>query len=302
MGIYIQDNYHPTRRLTLNLGLRYEPALAWRDTGDRWAQVNLTAMAADVTSRVYPNAPPGIFFSSANGISSDPGMPKNALNASLKGFAPRAGFAYDVLADGKTSLRGGAGIFYDSRVMGMLSNRFVDEWPFSPQFILSTAGNSAPSSSSTAGSFSDPLCTQAATQATLKCNGAQGSNYPTFPSPFPAPTDFAYSPAFNQIALTYDPSGKYHVPTEYEWNLTVERQLGAQMVARVAFVGSHSINILETQDYNPGAVNTTGKASTGSTNLLVHSASGGKFGTNTFSTVQADINDIQSNYNSLLCW
>ena len=64
-------------------------------------------------------------------------------------------------------------------------------------------------------------------------------------------------------------------------------------------MGSHSINILETQDYNPGAVNTTGKASTGSTNLLVHSASGGKFGTNTFSTVQADINDIQANYNSL---
>ena len=39
-------------------------------------------------------------------------------------------------------------------------------------------------------------------------------------------------------------------------------------------------------------MNTTGKASTGSTNLLVHSASGGKFGTNTFSTVQADITTL----------
>jgi hypothetical protein len=299
MGIYIQDNYHASRRLTLNLGFRYEPALPWRDTGDRWAQVNLTGMAANVTSRVYPNAPPGIFFSSANNIASDPGMPKNALNTSLKGFAPRVGFAYDVNGDGKTSVRGGFGIFYDSRVMGMLSNRFVDEWPFSPQFILSTAGNSAPSSSSTAGSFSDPLCTQAATQVTLKCNGVQASSYPTFPSPFPAPTNFPYNPPFNEIAVSYDPSGKYHVPTEYEWNLTVERQLASQMVARLAYVGSHSINILETQDYNPGAVNTTGKASTGSTNLLVHSASGGKFGTNTFSTVQADINDILASYNSL---
>jgi hypothetical protein len=299
MGFYIQDNYHPTRQLTLNLGLRYEPALPWRDTGDRWAQVNLSAMAANSTSRVYPNAPPGIFFSSQNGISSDPGMPKNALNASLKGISPRVGFAYDVLGDGKTSLRGGAGIFYDSRVMGMLSNRFVDEWPFSPQFILSTAGNSAPNPSSTAGSFSDPLCTQPATQAALKCNGAQAANYPKFPSPFPAPTNFPYSPPFNQIAVTYDPSGTYHVPTEYEWNLTFERQIGEQMVARIGYVGSHSINILETQNYNPGASNTSGTASTGSTNLLVKSASGGKFGTNTFSTVQADINDIQANYNSL---
>src|SRR5207248_3035311 len=143
----------------------------WRDNGNRWAQVNLAAMAANTVSRVYPNAPPGIFFSGANGIASDPGMPKNALNANLKGIAPRIGFAYDIFGDGKTSLRGGAGIFYDSRVMGMLSNRFVDEWPFSPQFILSTAGNSAPTASSTAGSFSDPLCTQPATQATLNCTG-----------------------------------------------------------------------------------------------------------------------------------
>ena len=269
LGIYIQDNYHVTRRLMINLGLRYEPALAWRDTGDRWAQVNLAGMAANTVSRVYPNAPPGIFFSSANNIPSDPGMPKNALNASLKGFAPRVGFAYDLQGNGKTSVRGGAGIFYDSRVMGMLSNRFVDEWPFSPQFILSTAGNSAPSAASTAGSFSDPLCTQAGTQVALKCNGVQASSYPTFPSPFPAPTTFPYNPPFNEIAVTYDPSGTYHVPTEYEWNLTVERQLAAQMVGRFTYVGSHSINILETQDYNPGATNTTGKASTGSTNLLV---------------------------------
>jgi hypothetical protein len=299
IGFYIQDNYHVTRRLMLNLGLRYEPALPWSDTGNRWAQVNLNAMAANAVSRVYPNAPPGIFFSSQNGIPSDPGMPTNALNPSLKNFAPRVGFAFDVLGDGKTSLRGGFGIFYDSRVMGMLSNRFVDEWPFSPQFILSTAGNSAPKPYSTAGSFSDPLCTQAATQTALNCNGAQASNYPKFPSPFPAPTNFPYNPPYNQIALTYDPSGTYHVPTEYEWNLTLERQIGRQMVGRIGYVGSHSINILETQDYNPGAVNKTGKASTGSTNLLVNSASGGKFGTNTFSTVQADINDIQANYNSL---
>ncbi len=299
-GLYVQDNYHIRRRLTINLGLRYEPALPWRDTGDRWAQVNLVAMAANVTSKVYPNAPPGILFSSQNGIPSDPGMPKNALNANLKGFAPRVGFAYDVFGDGKTSLRGGAGIFYDSRAMGMLSNRYVDEWPFSPQFILSTVGTSAPTPSSTAGSFSDPLCTKAATQAALNCNGAQAASYPAFPSPFPAPTNFPYSPPFNQIAVTYDPSGTYHVPMVYEWNLTVERQLPPGILLRAAYVGSRSLHILETQDYNAGACcTTTGKANPGAANLLVNAASGGKFKTNTFSTVQADITDINANYHSL---
>src|SRR5580700_8498269 len=299
-GVYVQDNYRVNRRLTLNLGLRYEPALPWSDNGHRWAQVNLAAMAADVRSNVYPNAPPGILYSGQNGIPSDPGMPNNALNPNWKGVMPRLGFAYDVFGDGKTSLRGGGGIFYDSRAMGMLSNRYVDEWPFSPQFILSTAGNSAPTPASTAGSFSDPLCTLPSTQAALNCTGAQAASYPKFPSPFPAPNNFAYSPPFNQIAVTYDPSGTYHVPTVYEWNLTVERELPSSILLRVAYVGSRSLRILETQDYNAGACcTTTGKANTGAANLLVAAASGGVFKTNTFSTVQADITDINANYHSL---
>jgi hypothetical protein len=320
-GLYAQDNFHFDKRLTLNLGVRYEPAFPWSDTGNRWAQVNLVAMAAGITSKVYPNAPPGVFFSPQHGIS-DPGMPKNALNTNLKGFAPRIGFAYDLFGDGKTSLRGGFGIFYDSRAMGMLSNRYVDEWPFSPQFILSTAGNSSPTPGSTAGSFSDPLCTLPATQAALNCSGAQATSYPTFPSPFPAPTNFAYKPPFNQIAVTYDPSGVYHVPTTYEWNLTVERQLPAGVLVRAAYVGSRSLHILETQYYNAGVpctdtasfVTCNGKANVGQANLTVCEATGGTvaschgnanasgalFKPNTFSTtVQADITDVNASYHAL---
>ena len=310
VGIYAQDNYRVTRRLTLNLGLRYEPAFPWSDTGNRWAQVNLAAMAAGTRSRVYPNAPPGVFFSSQNGIPSDPGMPKNALYTNWKGFAPRLGFAYDVFGNGNTSVRGGAGIFYDTRVMGMLSNRFVDEWPFSPQFILSTAGSSAPTAASAPGSLSDPLCTNPGTQTALNCSGAQAANYPTFPSPFPAPTNFAYIPPFNEIAVSYDPSGQYHVPTTYEWNLTIERQLPAKTLLRFAYVGSRSLHILETEYYNPsnpggiagcpGSVGSPGKAGTGLANCTVFLGSGGAFKTNTFSsTVQADITDINANYNAL---
>jgi hypothetical protein len=306
LGLYLQDNYRIHRRLTLNLGLRWEPALPWSDNGGRFAQVNLTAMAAGITSRVYPNAPPGIFFSGQNGIPSDSGMPKDALRPVWGQVAPRIGFAWDVLGDGKTSIRGGGGTFYDSRVMGMLSNRYVDEWPFSPQFVLSTSLNSSPTAGSTAGSFSDPLCTQSQTQATLACNGAQATAYPSFPSKFPAPTNFPFNPPFNEIAVTYDPSGNYKVPTVYAYNLTVERQLPRNFLARAAYVGSLSRHILETQFLNyanptgVGAFNPLCKAGTGLANCTVFVGSGGKFLQNTFSnTVQADINDINSNYNGL---
>jgi outer membrane receptor protein involved in Fe transport len=309
VGLYLQDNYRLTPRLTLNLGVRWEPALPWSDNGNRWAQVNLTAMAQGIRSRVYPNAPPGIFFSGQNGIPSDPGMPKNALRASLGNFAPRIGFAWDVFGDGKTSLRGGGGIFYDSRVMGMLSNRFVDEWPFSPQFILSTAAVSNPGPGTSPGFFSDPLCQLSGTQTSLNCNGTQKSFYPTFPSPFPAPTNFPYSPPFNQIAVSYDPSGNYKVPTIYEWNLTIERQLRWNMLARAAYVGSQSRHILETLFYNfsnPGfgsfqqPFNPICGASTGLANCTVFAGSNKTFTQSTFSpTVQANVTDVSGNYNAL---
>ncbi len=132
--------------------------------------------------------------------------------------------------DGKTSLRGGAGIFLrPPALMGMLSNRFVDEWPFSPQFILLHGQVAAaptacfqppvPSATHSARRRLDSGGTQLQRELRL-------ASYPTFPSPFPAPTNFAYIPPFNEIAVSYDPSGNYHVPTTlYEWNLTLERQL-----------------------------------------------------------------------------
>jgi hypothetical protein len=107
--------------------------------------------------------------------------------------------------------------------------------------------------------------------------------------------------------VSYDPSGEYHVPTVYEWNLTVERQLPSNFLVRAAYVGTRSLHILETEFYNaapfipqgqPGCC--TGKPGLGLANATVFAASGGAFGKNTFSnTVQADITDINSSYHSL---
>jgi hypothetical protein len=253
-GLYLQDNLRLRRNLTLNLGLRWEPAnMPDEITDHRYTCINLAEMAQNVHSVEFPDAPPGLLYGG------DPGCPQNGMNSSFNNFEPRIGFAWDVFGDGKTSVRGGGGIFYDSRIAGVLSNRFVDEWPYSPQFVESTAA--APNAGSTAGSFADPLCTLAATKSRLNCSGAQAGaynvNFPSFPGPYAPPKNL---PVASSIPYPYIPgnnldgsfsTAKYYVPTTYAYNLTIERQLPGQAVFRIAYVGSVSIHNLETVNLNP---------------------------------------------------
>lgn len=271
-GVYVQDNYKVTRRLTVNLGLRYEPALAWREIKGRVEQFRLSGLMAGVHSTRFPNAPPGVYFPG------DPGVPENGVNASLKDFAPRVGFALDVFGDGKTSLRGGAGIFYDTRIPGIINNRFVDVTPFSPQLILSTTGAKP-------GTISDPLCTQTSTQQRLGCT-AQAN---LFPAPFPPSSNATFAP--NLLVVSWDPAHNYQTPTLYNWNLGIERQLPSGILVRAAYVGSHGTHLKETMAFNVSPVG-------GGTPRLNVIAGTNVFGTTNNGPTQ-DSQDINSSYHSL---
>ncbi len=238
-GVYVQDSYKINRRLTANLGLRYEPALPWREIKGRVEQFRLSGLIAGVRSTQFPNAPPGVYFPG------DPGVPPYGIDANFKSFAPRVGFAYDVFGDGKTSLRGGAGIFYDTRIPGIINNRFVDVTPFSPQLILSSAATAA---AGKPGTLSDPLCTQSSTQSARGC--APATNL--FPAPFPPPANSTFSP--NLLVVSWDPAHSYQAPTLYNWNLAVERQLPSNVLVRIAYAGSHGSHLKETIAFNVSPV------------------------------------------------
>jgi hypothetical protein len=53
------------------------------------------------------------------------------------------------------------------------------------------------------------------------------------------------------LAITYEPTGVYKTPVMYNWNLTVERQVAPNWLARAAYVGSHGSHLNEAIELNP---------------------------------------------------
>jgi len=85
----------------------------------------------------------------------------------LPNLAPRFGFAYDLTGDARTSIRGGFGAFYDSRVISQLTQNTVDNNPFSPGLSLT----------SPPGPFSDPYRGQGR-QVSIPVSGSEGFRFP----------------------------------------------------------------------------------------------------------------------------
>ncbi len=188
-GLYIQDNFRVSRRLTLNLGLRYEPFLPWHETKGRVQQFRLPDFSGRCPSpNNSPTRQPESFFLA---------MPECRKMASGPAIttSPRASVLLTMCSVmARPACAVGFGIFYDTRLTGIINNRFVDQTPFSPQFILSTLTGAVKP-----GSFSDPLCIKATTQTALGCTSQSGV-YP-FPATFPPPANTAFT--LNQLILSW---------------------------------------------------------------------------------------------------
>jgi hypothetical protein len=128
-SLFSQDDWKVTRRLTLNLGVRWEIIPPYH------GQNNMGSFVPNVQSTVIPTAPTGILF---NG---DPGVPDGIQQTSYTKFAPRLGFAYDVFGNGTTSVRGGWGLFY-SQLSAEVGDVFVSPL-FSESITLTDTTNFA---------------------------------------------------------------------------------------------------------------------------------------------------------------
>ena len=118
MGFYVQDDWRLTPRLTLNLGMRYEPTTTFagstRDLGK----------PAKLSDRRDDNI----------------GAPFR--NPSLRNFSPRFGFAWDVFGNGRTAIRGGFAVLYDLVTLG---SALYSAAQYTPPFDNTASHRPAPS-------------------------------------------------------------------------------------------------------------------------------------------------------------
>lgn len=140
VGAYVQDDWKASKRLTLNLGLRWDLYTRHSEEDGLATTFKLGAGTGIVQQLENANAPfdsSGLNRTSCNpstvalqssqvlaGVCGPGGFaPASSLGPNqFKDFGPRLGFAWDVTGDGKTSLRGGFGLSYEGTLYNPLSN------------------------------------------------------------------------------------------------------------------------------------------------------------------------------------
>src|SRR5689334_1602530 len=216
-GVFVQDDFKVTPKLTLNLGLRWEGNTGWSDVNNnvRSFDPNVLNPATGQLGAMWYGT------TAANGRHS---LQKPVWN----NWLPRVGFAY--LLGSKTTIRGGFGMYtfpwnVDSYAGGLgqatlsQGNESDSTGNVSPVVILSSDGNT-------------------------NYQGSKGKAINAIYGPKP------YTPeAYNGQAVS---SYQYNAPSPLlrSWNLTVQRQIAESMVVDFGYVGSNQSHIYYVTDLN----------------------------------------------------
>lgn len=233
---FAQDSWRVRSNLTLNLGVRWDLMQYW---SEKYNQIPTFILGQQ--SKVFPTAPTGLVYPS------DKGVP-NTLVPQGNRFAPRLGLAYSpskgdgflgkVLGGpGKTSIRAGYGMFY-TVIQG---NTIAIDEP-QPPYGLSYTSQGPPL-------FATPFITAADGETHVQ----------PFPLKFPKLNasvsnpnpNIDFSPFLPQAGMTTpDPRNTY--PYNENYFLSIERQLGANTLLSLSYVGSQAHHQLLVFSANPG--------------------------------------------------
>jgi Carboxypeptidase regulatory-like domain len=217
-GVFIQDDFKVSPKLTLNLGLRWEGNTGWSDVNgnERSFDPNVINPAT--------NAPGAMWYAitQANGRST---LQKGVWN----NFLPRFGFAYQFGT--KTTVRGGFGMYsypwnVDTYASAGLGNAFT------------SSGNQTDSTNNV-----QPVVILSA-DGNTNYQGAKGAAINTLYRRAPTTPD-----AYNGQAVGFNQYTS-PVPLLKSWNLTIQRQLSGNLMADIGYIGSSGSHLPFVTDVN----------------------------------------------------
>lgn len=209
-AFFLQDDWKVSRRLTLNLGLRYELNSRFTDVQNRLTLFDTSfpggRLRISGTSQAYI---PG------RGIVDGPATPRGLLPADKNNFAPRLGIAFRPFGDNSTAIRAGYGVFYDIVELQDLRT-FVRNPPFGE--VIDLRGDQNSNSSS---------------PAVLRVTEL----FPDRGSPAARPSGFS-------------PLGSYLDPYYQQWNFSVQRALPSSILLEAGYIGTKGTRLAQRLNVN----------------------------------------------------
>ena len=214
-GLYFQDDWKVTPRLTLNLGLRYEWSTPYTERYNRIEFSDFGGPSGISIDLSAGGQNPGLPTEELNGITLFPntfGM--KSVPVDRNNWGPRLGFAYQL--DSKTVVRGGAGVYYGMSV----ATNF--QYP-----------GTAFRKSATMFFTTDNFATRATTLANPFPNGLTGPQ----DQQYGKLAEWGYANA-NDLGTTEAQNADI-----YQWNLGIERSLPSEIVLAIDYSANRSIHL-----------------------------------------------------------
>ncbi len=213
---YVQDNIRLNSRLTMNVGLRWDPYLLPYQAEHHVSIFDMDLYNQNVRSTVFPNAPIGTLFDG------DSGMPGHSYGfPRWNKFYPRFGLVYDPRGKGQETIRVGYGLFQGITPLFLQGGTHA---PWSAPVSIPTP----------AGGLSDPY------------QGFPGGN------PYPLAADLPKTTTFPQFGGGLGNFKLHPKPTYMEqWSLALQKQLPGDWLASASYLGNRTAHLEIGEPLNP---------------------------------------------------